>query len=153
INTFNRGTARKLAQKLPHPSDNLDEQAARLVAASQGVSAVITGEISRRGDSYGISAIALDAVTGSVLTKSEVSATNKDQVLKELPKLAAPIRQALGDTTPVSVQLNAAVGTFRTGSLEAVHQYAVGVDQQFAGKMQDALQSFSKAAELDSTFV
>src|SRR6202022_1632298 len=32
INAFSRGSARKLAQKLPHPTDKLDEQAGRLVA-------------------------------------------------------------------------------------------------------------------------
>ena len=36
INAYSRGDARKLAEKLPHPSDKLDEQAARLVAVSQG---------------------------------------------------------------------------------------------------------------------
>jgi predicted Ser/Thr protein kinase len=60
INAYNRGTARRMVQKLPNPTDKLDEQPARLVALSQGVSAVITGEISRRGDKYSLSAIALD---------------------------------------------------------------------------------------------
>jgi len=36
INAFNRGNARKLAGQLPHPTDKLDEQPARLVAVSQG---------------------------------------------------------------------------------------------------------------------
>src|SRR5712692_10621123 len=37
VNAYNRGTARKLAQKLPNPTDKLDEQSARLVALSQGI--------------------------------------------------------------------------------------------------------------------
>ena len=74
INAYNRGTARKLAQKLPNPTDKLDEQPARLVALSQGISAVITGEISLRGDSYTVSVMALDAATGNVLAKSEATA-------------------------------------------------------------------------------
>jgi eukaryotic-like serine/threonine-protein kinase len=40
INAFNRGNARKLARELPHPTDKLDEQPARLVAVSQGIGAV-----------------------------------------------------------------------------------------------------------------
>jgi hypothetical protein len=51
INVYSRGDARKLAKKLPNPSDKLDEQSARLVAVNQGVNAVITGDISLRGDS------------------------------------------------------------------------------------------------------
>src|SRR5258708_7053014 len=118
INAFNRGNARKLAGQLQHPTDKLDEQPARLVAVSQGIGAVITGELSRRGDKYSLSATALDAVTGNVIAKSEATADTKDPLLLTVPKLAAPIRKALGDVTPESVQLQAAGGAFTASSLE-----------------------------------
>src|SRR5580692_8046096 len=41
INAYNRGSARKLAEKLPNPTEKLDEQPARRVALNQGISAVI----------------------------------------------------------------------------------------------------------------
>src|SRR6202034_1559430 len=88
VNVFGREDARKQAEKLPNPTDKLDEQSARLVAVSQGVNAVITGEIDLRGDEYDISAVALDAVGGKVLAKSEVSVANKQDILSSLPKLA-----------------------------------------------------------------
>ncbi len=152
INAYNRGTARKLAQKLPNPTEKLDEQAARLVALSQNVSSVVSGEISRRGDSYNISAIVLDTVTGNVITRAEVTAANKDAVLDSVPKLAAPIRKALGDSTPEASQLQDARGAFTAASLEVVHQYGIAMEQQFAGKPDQALKSFAKAAELDPNF-
>jgi tetratricopeptide (TPR) repeat protein len=152
INAYNRGTARKLAQRLPNPTDKLDEQAARLVAVSQGIGAVITGELGRRGDSYSISATALDSVTGNVLSKTEVTAANKDEVLLAIPKLAGPIRIALGDTTPESVQVEKARGAITAASLEAMHQYGVGIEQLNAGKMEEALRSFSNAVALDPSF-
>jgi len=68
------------------------------------------------------------------------------------PNSRQPIRKTLGDATPESVQLAAAGGTLGASSLEAVHQYGVAMEQQFAGKMEQALQSFSKAAELDPHF-
>jgi tetratricopeptide (TPR) repeat protein len=152
INAFNRGNARKLAGQLPHPTDKLDEQPARLVAVSQGIGAVVTGELSRRGDKYSLSATALDAVSGNVIAKTEATAETKDALLLIIPKLAAPIRKALGDATPESVQLQTAGGAFTTSSLEAVHQYGVAMNQQFAGDMEAAFKSFSKAAELDPNF-
>ena len=152
VNAFNRGSARKLAEQLPHPTDKLDEQPARLVAVSQGIGAVITGELSRRGEKYNLSATALDAVTGNVVAKAEATAANKDEVLLIIPKLAAPIRKALGDTASESTQLQAAGGAFTAASLEAVHQYGIAMEEQSAGKMEEALQSFSKAAELDPNF-
>ncbi len=152
VNAFNRGDARALALKLPKPSNKLDEEAARLVAVSQAISAVITGEISRRGDEYSLTATAVDAVTGRVLTKAEVSAANKDGVANAIPKLAAPLRTALGDATPESVQLEHARGAFTAASLEVIHQYGLATEQEFAGKFEDALHSFAKTTELDPNF-
>jgi eukaryotic-like serine/threonine-protein kinase len=151
INAFSRSSARKLAQKLPNPTDKLDEQSARLVAVGQGLGAVVTGSLSRRGDGYKLSVEALDARTGNSIASAEVSASKKDELLLDIPKLAAPIRKVLGDTTPTSVQL-AASGPFTAASLEVVHLYNIGMEQQFAGKMEDSLGSFSKAVELDPSF-
>jgi eukaryotic-like serine/threonine-protein kinase len=152
INAFNRGQARRMAEKLPKPTTKLDEQSARLVAVSQDVSVVVTGTLSRRGNDYNLSATALDSVTGNVLAQSEVTAETKEQLLLDIPKLAAPIRKALGDTTPESAQLNAATGSFSAASLEVVHQYGQALDEQFAGKMEEASQTFAKAAQLDPNF-
>ena len=151
INAYSRGTARRQAQQLPHPSDKLDEQSARLVAVAQGLGAVVTGSLSRRGDGYKLSVEALDARSGKSIAAAEVDAADKDKLLLDVPKLAAPIRKALGDTTPESVQL-AASGPFTAASLEVVHLYSVAMQQQFAGKTEEALQSFSKAADLDPNF-
>ena len=151
INGYNRTGARNLAQKLPNPTDKLDEQSARLVAVGQGIGAVVIGSLSRRGDGYKLSVEALDARTGNSIATAEINASNKDELLLAVPKLAAPIRKALGDTTPESVQL-AASGPFTAASLEVVHLYNVGMEQQFAGKMEESLGSFSKAVELDPNF-
>ena len=152
INAYSRGTARQLAEKLPHPSSKLDEQAARLVAVSQGINAIVMGSLSLRGNGYRLSVETIDAVTGKTLATADISAENKDDLLLAIPKLAAPVRKALGDTTPESVQLAATQGSFAAGNLEAVHRYSIGMEQQSAGKIQDALRSFSKAAELDPNF-
>lgn len=151
INAYGRSNARKLAQQLPNPTDKLDEQSARLVAVAQGLGAVVTGSLSRRGDGYKLSVEALDARSGNSIASAEVNASNKDQLLLAVPKLAAPIRKKLGDATPESVQL-AASGPFTAASLEVVHLYNVGMEQQFAGKMEESLRSFSKAVELDPNF-
>jgi eukaryotic-like serine/threonine-protein kinase len=152
INAYSRGDARKLAKKLPNPTDKLDVQSARLVAVDQGVNAVITGDITLQGNKYDVSAVALDPVSGNALAKSDIIVANKQDILHDLPKLAVPIRKALGDTTPPSVQFDAVSGGFAAASLEAVQQDALGVDEQFAGKFQEAFDSFQKAAKLDPKF-
>src|SRR5258708_4197430 len=152
VNAYNRGQARKLAQKLPNPTDKLDEQSARLVAVSQDLSAIVTGSLSRRGEGYRVSVEAMNAASGKTIAEADVTVSSKDAVLLAIPKLVAPIRKALGDTTPESAQLSATFGSFTAASLEVVHYYSLGMEQQFAGNKQDALQSYSKAAELDPNF-
>jgi len=152
INAFNRGNARQLAEKLPTPSNKLDEKSARLVAVGQGVNTVITGSLSNQGSGYKLAVNAIDSVTGKTLASTEVNAATKDEVLLQVPKLTVPIRKALGDSTPESAQLAATQGAFAASNLEAVHQYSIGMEQQFAGKWDEALKSFSKAAELDPNF-
>ena len=152
INVFSRGDARKLARKLPTPTDILDEQSSRLVAINQGVNAIITGDISLRGEQYDISAIALDTRNGNVLAKADVTVANKQDILSELPKLAVPLRKSLGDTTPASIEIDKVSGGFTAKSLEAVHQDSLGVEEQFAGKYQEAFDSFERSAKEDPQF-
>jgi eukaryotic-like serine/threonine-protein kinase len=147
INAASREEARKAAKKLPNSPDHLDAQSARLVAVNQGVNAVITGDINLRGGKYDISATALDPVTGNVLAKSSITVADKQEILSDLPKLAAPLRKALGDTT-----FNEVSGGIATDSLEAVHQNSLGVEKQLAGDYQGAFDSFQKATELDPKF-
>jgi len=152
INAFNRSTARQLAAKLPNPSGKLDESAARLVAVNEGVPVILAGSLSNRGSGYTLALKAIDAVTGKTLTNSTADAANKDELLLNIPRVAAPIRKALGDTTPESVQLEKAAGAFSSSSLAAVHQYGLAMDQLWAGNSEEALRSFSNAITLDPNF-
>jgi len=152
INAYNRSTARRLASKLPNPSGKLDENAARLVAVNEGIAVVLTGSLSNRGDGYAVSVKAVDAVTGKTLTSANANAANKDELLLDIPKIAAPIRKALGDATPESVQLGQVAGAFSTSSLAAVHQYGIAMEQLLAGNSQEAIGSFSNAIALDPNF-
>jgi len=152
INAYNRATARLAAAKLPNPTGKLDENAARLVAVNEGVAAIVTGSLSSRGSGYTLSVKAIDAVTGKTLANADANTANKDELLLAVPKLAVPIREALGDTTPESVQLEKAAGAFSTSSLAAVHQYGIAMEQLWAGNSEEALRSFSNAIALDSNF-
>ncbi len=152
INAYSRGNARQLAGKLPNPTSKLDEKTARLVAVNQGVSAIVTGSLSSRGSGYSLSVKAIDTVTGKILASGDVNTASKDELLLAVPKLAAPIRKALGDTTPESVQVENARGTLTAASLEVVHQYGIGMEQLFAGNSEEALKSFSNAIALDPNF-
>jgi len=147
INSYNRGTAHKIAIKIQPGATRLNEQLARLVATREGINTVISGAIRREGDLYRISIRALEGVTGKeVTTKSEKVA--KQDVLAAVGKLATGIRKALGDTTPESVQLVAAE-TYTTHSLDAAHEYALAQLGQFTANYNDAIEHSQKALQFD----
>lgn len=152
INAYNRSTARQAAAKLPNATGKLDENAARLVAVNEGVAAIVTGSLSRHGSGYTLSVKADDVVTGKTVASADANAANKDELLLAVPKLAVPIRKALGDSTPESVQIEKATGAFTTESLAAVHQYGIGMEQLLAGNSEEAIRSFSNAIALDPNF-
>ncbi len=147
VNSYSRGQAHKIAAKLQPGSSRLNEQLARLVATREGINIVITGLISKDGDSYGLNVHALDGVTGKDLS-SESEHVSKQDVLVAMGKLAAVVRKALGDKTPQSAQL-AAAETYTTQSLEAAHSYAVGQDFLQAGKWDDAITAYKEAIAVD----
>ncbi len=151
VSAYNRSQARRIATTLQPNVTTLDEPLARLVALREGISVIIGGSILRAAEAYRVTARATDAVTGKLIASRESDARNKEAVLAMIGPLAAPLRKALGDTTPEAVQLQAAE-TFTASSLEAVHAHAVGLEYLAAGKKEDAIREFSRAVEIDPNF-
>jgi len=149
ISAYDRTRMRDLGLKAI--SGTLDETKAQEIAASQGLNVVVSGSLDRRGADYQLSARAVQTVTGKVLTTADATAPNKDQVLFAVSKLGTAIRKALGDATSESAQ-RLSMETLSAASLEAVHEYAAGLDAQSAGKFEETLQRCSRAVDLDPNF-
>ena len=148
ITSFRRDAARKVAVKLQPGTTGLPEPVARLVAVREGVGVVTAGAVEKKGAGFMVSVRAVDTQTGKTIVSAEADAEGKNAVLGAVAKLASKVRGALGDTTPESARL-AAAETFTAGSLEAAHEYAVAQDLQWAGKWDEAVRQYSRAAELD----
>ena len=133
------------------PPDALDEQAALALAVKQGVNVVLAGTVGRQGSRYTVSVKAIQVVTGKVLTTTSDRTTDKNRVLAVATSLADTVREALGDDTSDSAQ-RFAMETLSATSLDAVREYARGMEAMSASKFDDALQSFSKAVALDPKF-
>jgi tetratricopeptide (TPR) repeat protein len=151
INAYDRGIARRVGAQLQPNATRMDDSLARLVALHEGVNVIMTGTIARSGSGFEITVSAIDPLTGKVIAKRDAKAGSREAVLSAIAKLVAPIRKTLGDATPEAAQL-AAAGTIGAASLEAVHEYGAAMELQFAGKMEQALQAFAKAAQLDPGF-
>jgi serine/threonine protein kinase/tetratricopeptide (TPR) repeat protein len=146
----NDRTRIRAAFGVPAP-EKLDEAAARQIAIKQAVGIVVSGSIARNGSGYDVAVKATQPVTGNVVAEVKRSASDKDQVLGTVTTLAASVRKVLGDKTSASAQLFA-MKSITTTSLEALGQYATGVELQSKGKFEEARQAFLKAVELDPKF-
>jgi tetratricopeptide (TPR) repeat protein len=148
ITSFNRASARRVADQLKLEGQGLGEARARLVAQREGVAVVTSGAIDRSGAGYRVSLRAVDAVTGKVVVEAAEEVAGKDAVLGAATKLAARARAALGDTVPEAVQL-AAGETFSAATLEAAHDYAQGMAAQLEGRWEQAVGHYRKALAKD----
>jgi Flp pilus assembly protein TadD len=148
ISSFSRGQARKAAAQRQPGFTQLDEKLARLVAESEGIDVVISGGINPAGGGYQLRARALDGFTGKLLIEKSEAAGKKADVLLAAGKLAAPIRKALGDTTPEALQLRAAE-TYSASSIEAAQAYAKGQEKQWDLDYAAAIPFYRKAIQAD----
>jgi serine/threonine protein kinase/tetratricopeptide (TPR) repeat protein len=129
----------------------LDASKAQEIAASQGLNVVISGSLDHGTSGYQLSVRAVQAVTGKVLTDAEATASERDQVLMGVIKLGTALRKALGDATSDSAQ-RLSMETLTAASLEAVHEYAAGLDTLSAGKFTEAQMHLQRAVDLDPNF-
>ena len=147
VNAYKIGAAHAVASQLRPGFTTMDEALARLVAVREGVKVVIASAVTRDTGGYRLTARAIDAKSGNEMAKREMRVSNREGILPAIGKLTAPIRKALGDSTPQSAQV-AAAENFTAGSLEAAHEYSLGHELQQINPQQ-ALQHYLKAVELD----
>ena len=111
----------------------------------------MSGSLDRQGNGFVLSVKATEAVTGRVIQIAEETVSKKDQVLYATTKVVTAVRKALGDDTSDSA-LRFAMETITATSLEAIHEYAMGMEALSNGKHEAAVQSFSKAVDIDPNF-
>jgi serine/threonine protein kinase/tetratricopeptide (TPR) repeat protein len=149
ISAYNRALAHKTITQIKPDATTLDESNASLVALREGVNVVISGSVKKEGnDEYRISCKAVDPVNTKTIATAESGAIPKTGVLQAVADLAAKMRHELGDTTPESVRREQEE-TVTSGSIEAVHEYALAQELQFNGKWEDAKAHYSQAIKLD----
>jgi len=151
ITSYRADQAHRLLRELRPGSTRLDAPAARLLAAREGINVILTGSIARRSSGFQVRVQAADGVTGAAIVSKESGTVARDGVLGAVGNLVPPIRKALGDLTPESVQL-ASAETYTSVSLEAAHDYAAAQSEQWLAKLDDAAKLYAKAAQEDPSF-
>ena len=127
------------------------ESVARWVSVREAVTIVLAGSITSRGSRYRIAVRALNPEDGKVLATETESASSEANVLTAVGKLAADLRDALGDTKSDADRATAKE-TFTAASLDAVREYSVAQDLGLAGKDEEAIAHYKQAIAYDKDF-
>jgi hypothetical protein len=131
VSAYPRSDAIRLAGQLK-PGGHLDDSTAVLVALREGVDRVISGAIDKKANDYTLSLRIVDPADRKVPVSYDTTASGKDGVLGAVGKLAAKVRQGLGDKTARADKVKNEE-TFTAASLDAAHAYATGQKLQWAG--------------------
>ncbi|HVS62061.1 MAG TPA: protein kinase [Thermoanaerobaculia bacterium] len=154
INTFPRGSAQQLAERL-QPGSGLDRTMSRLISRREGIDSILIPKIEAAGRGYRIEVRAvdpaLDAGEGDLLARARGRVGDRDEVLGVIGELASELRRDLGDTAPESARL-AASETVTAASLEAMQRYAAGQDLFYQGRFEEAIAEYEAALAEDPEF-
>ena len=150
VSAYDRAGIRRTlgVRQLP---EKLDEPTALELAVKQGVNVVLVGSVARQGTRFEVSARAIQAVTGNLITTASDRASRKDDVLAAVTSVAGKVLDALGDNQDDSAR-RFKMETLSSRSIEAVREYARGMEGFSRSRWRDSLTAFGRALELDPEF-
>lgn len=144
-----RATLKLMAKPL---GTRLTPEVASELCQRAGGKAYISGSIASLGSQYVIGVEAVNCKTGDSLAQEQVTAENKEHVLKALDKAATKLREKLGESLSTVEKFDAPLDQATTPSLEALKALSVGVKTLQEKGSAAAIPFFRHAIELDPNF-
>jgi serine/threonine protein kinase/Flp pilus assembly protein TadD len=114
--------------------------------------AYISGSIASLGSQYVIGLDAINCKTGDPLALEQVTAENKEHILKALDEAATKLREKLGESLSTMEKFDVPLDQATTPSLEALKALSVGVKTLQEKGSAAAIPFFKRAIELDPNF-
>ena len=131
------------------PNDRLTAPVAREICQRTGSTAVLEGSISGLGSEYVIGLNAVNCQTGETLTREQVQAARKEDVLNALGSASTEVRKKLGESLSTVQKFDTPLAAATTTSLEALKAYSLARKSFHTA---DAIPYFRRAVELDPNF-
>ena len=125
---------------------------ARDLCQRAGAKAYVAGAIENLGSQYVISLSAINCKTGDPLVEQQVTAENKEQVLRALGAAATKLRAKLGESLSTVERFDIPLDQATTPSLEALKALSVGRATLQEQGSAAAIPFFDRAIELDPNF-
>ncbi len=131
---------------------SLDRTVASEVARRAEVRWILTGQILQAEPSLVLTSDISDAVTGEILATQRVAGEEGENLFSVVDKLTVQIEEDLSLPGGVKKEIDKSVADVTTHSPEAYRHYLDGVDNYNKVYFAEAIASFEKALEYDSTF-
>jgi tetratricopeptide (TPR) repeat protein len=125
---------------------------ARDIARREQLKALVAGSIATLGTHYIIGLEAVDAQTGDVMAREQVEVAGKEEVLSALGTATSSFREQLGESLASVRRFDAPLPRATTSSLEALHAYALALDEGRMVPRVEAIPHLQRALELDPSF-
>jgi tetratricopeptide (TPR) repeat protein len=144
-----RDTLRLMQQA---PDAPITRAVARDIARREQLKALVVGSIASLGTNYVISLEAADAETGDVMAREQMEVPGKEEVLTALGTATSGFREKLGESLASVRRFDAPLPRATTPSLEALHAYALALDEGRVVPRVEAIPHLQRALELDPNF-
>jgi eukaryotic-like serine/threonine-protein kinase len=125
---------------------------ARDIARREQLKALIAGSIASLGSHYVLALEAINAETGDVMAREQVEAASREQVLTALGGGATRLRTKLGESLASVERFDVPLPRATTASLEALHAYAMALDDGRPNVRLSAIPHLKRAVEIDPEF-
>jgi tetratricopeptide (TPR) repeat protein len=134
------------------PAEAVTRSLAREIAQREQLKALVAGSIGRLGANYVLTLEAINADSGEALAREQIEVASKEEVIGSLGTATSRLRAKLGESLASITQFDAPLPRATTTSLEALHAYALALDQGRAVPRVEAIPHLQRAIQLDPDF-
>lgn len=153
LNVFPEARVRQTLRQMERPSDTrVTPELAQEICERQNLKVFIAGSIAPLGSHYVITLAALRASNGEELTRTQRTATSKEQVLQALSEAAAQLDERLGGSLSSIQQSDQPLEQAMTSNMQALKAFSASWALSSTGRVIEALPFAKRAAELDPHF-
>ncbi len=129
----------------------INDEIGREICQREGLQALISGSISRLGNSYILMARAVNA-KGETLVSTQTEVSQAARVPAAVDRVAQTLRTGLGESRASVEQNSIPLAEVTSSSLDAVKSFSSGKQRLYAGNPREAVLFFNRAVEQDRNF-
>ena len=134
------------------PNERVVPPVAREVCQREGAKVVVGGSIVGLGNRYVLDLNASNCLTGDNITREEIVALNREQVLNKMGEVIPPMRRKLGESVSSIQKFDTPIEQATTKSLAALKAYTSGDEKRAQGQEGESIPFYKMAIELDPDF-